>query len=96
MTLEQQLLSYQKSLAGYGKTHYMVEIISEKIAQLKATIEERQSDYSFASFDVSLEKQIQLERKSLAGYGGQHYMIKVITERIEKLQERVKKNKRLN
>jgi len=98
MTLEQQIIDAEKSLAGYGKTHYMVEVIAERIAQLKAKLEERQSDFRYATFDVSLQKKIELERKSLAGYGAQHYMVGVVTERIEKLQERIdaeKKNERL-
>ena len=92
--VEAQITDKEKSLAGYHKDHYMVKILIAQIAQLKEKIEVMQHDYSTAAFNNTLNEQIQLERKSLAGYGEGHYMIKVIQGRIIKLQERIQKKTR--
>ena len=93
MTLEQQLIDLEKSLAGFHPTHYIRQSIIDKIAILKP---KAQAERSELADPRTLEQRKQALEKTLSGFHPTHYIRDKLISQIADLDERIKKNKRLN
>ena len=93
MTLEQQLIDLEKSLAGFHPTHYIRQSIIDKIAILKP---KAQAERSELADPRTLEQRKQALEKTLAGYHPTHYIRSSLESQIKQLGEQIKKNERVN
>jgi hypothetical protein len=89
----QELADLEKSLAGFHPTHYIREKLIAQIAILKP---KAQAERSELADPRTLEQRKQALEKTLSGYHPTHYIRSSLESQITQLDERIKKNERLN
>jgi len=95
MTLEQQLIDLEKSLAGYHLKHPIREKLITQIAILKPKVKEERSALEFYGGDIgSLEQRLRDEQKIKAGFHPKHSILSSGRfDTIPKLEELIKQKK---
>jgi len=93
MTLEQQLIDLEKSLAGFHLKHPIRESLIIRIAELKEKVNRARA---IAADPRTLEQRKQELQKTLSGYHPTHYIRSSLESQITQLDEQIKKNVRLN
>ena len=93
MTLEQQLIDLEKTLAGFHPTHPIRDKLKEQIAELKIKVNRARA---IAADPRTLEQRKQDLQKTLAGYHPTHYIRDSLIAQIAQFDEQIKKNERVN
>jgi len=94
MELEAQLLERQKTYSGFHVDHPIVPSLRSQIEKLEEEIRLKKSELSNP---LTLEQQLIEEQKIKAGYSLGHYILAGARfDTIPILEEKIKKNERLN
>ena len=93
MTLEQQLIDLEKTLAGFHPTHYIRPSLEKQIAELKVKVNRARA---IAADPRTLEQRKQELQKTLSGYHPTHYIRSSLESQIKEIDVQIKKNEGLN